>query len=67
MTAVSDFPFDQTLEFPRQGDSREFIWIAIEGQPAVRKKRLVLEARSAGLINDADAGIFLDVAGLSGA
>jgi hypothetical protein len=52
------------LEFPHQGDRREFVWAAIEGQPPVRQKRLILEAHAAGLIDAVDTQVFLDAAGL---
>ena len=64
MTAII-FPFERRLEFPRQGDRREFIWLALEGQPPVRRKRLILEARAAGLLTDGDTQVFLDAAGLT--
>ena len=64
---VTDFPIVNTLEFPRQGDRREFVWIALEGQPPVRQKRLILEAHAAGLLDAADTAVFLDAAGLGDA
>jgi hypothetical protein len=38
--------------------------MALEGQPDIRRKKLILEALACGLLDDADAGIFLDAAGL---
>lgn len=67
MTGIVPFPSDRSLEFPRQGDRREFVWLAVEGHPPGRAKRIILEARTAGIIEDADAECFLSAAGLEAA
>jgi hypothetical protein len=61
------FPFERTLEFPRQQDRREFVFMAIEGHPPERQKKILLEARAIGLLSDQDTGVFMDAAGLRGA
>ena len=63
MTATR-FPIERTLAFPQQEDRREFVFMACEGHPPERKRKLVLEAVAAGILNRQDAEIFLDNLGL---
>lgn len=55
------------LEFESQTDHREFVWLALEGRPSIRRKKLILEARACGLLNDGDTETFIGAAGLGGA
>ena len=61
---VSAFPIERALEFNRQQDPREYVLMTLEGHPSERQKKLILEARRANLITDADCTIFLDACGL---
>lgn len=64
MSNVQNFPSERALDFPRQRDTREYVWLATEGQPPERQRKLILEACAAGIINEQDRDVFLDAAGL---
>ncbi len=64
MSIFRQFPLADTLEFPRQGDAREFVLMAIEGHPPERQRKIIHEAVAAGIINEQDRDIFIDAAGL---
>ncbi|MDP6430326.1 MAG: hypothetical protein QF393_20105 [Rhodospirillales bacterium] len=55
------------LEFSEQSDWREFVWLALEGQPPIRQLKLILEARECGILDDGDTETFISAAGLEGA
>ncbi len=64
MSSVSAFPIERTLEFNDQQDPRELVLMTLEGHPPERKKKIILEARRADLITDADCAMFIDAYGL---
>ena len=63
---VTEFPTPPP-EFSSQKDKREYVHMACEGQPPERRKKLILEARAVGLLDEQDVSIFLNAHGVSNA
>jgi hypothetical protein len=65
--SVIGFPFESTLEQPTNDPKQEFVLMCCEGQPPVRQKRLILQARhpDVGLIDASTAEILIDALNLA--
>lgn len=60
-------PFIMPLEPATNEPGVEFIFGCVEGLPAARAKRLILQARQIGIIDDEQTQRIIDALGLGGA
>jgi hypothetical protein len=64
---VVNFPLERAMERLSNSPRMEWLFRALEGHPNVRKKSLIIQARSpeVGFIDDQTAAVLIDALGLA--